>query len=145
MQLLWLIIISLQNLTWYQSHKINLCLILWPQKILLLLSPSTPWSTWLLSNYPPPTFFFGTVKWFLYCSVKNYIAMLMAQHQRLLLPLILQLIIFGSNLISLSWAFCFLLSQRKLFLLLLALQHQEMSGTLLKPLSAKNLRSVNIK
>jgi hypothetical protein len=45
----------------------------------------------------------------------------------------------------LSWDFWFLLSQRKHFLLLLALQHQEMSETLLKLLSAKNLRSVNFK
>jgi len=49
--MVWLIIIGLQNLTWYQSYKINLHSILWPQKILLLLSPSTPWFTWLPTSY----------------------------------------------------------------------------------------------
>ena len=109
-----LIIIGLQNLTWYQSCKINIHQILWPQKILLLLSPSTPWFTWLLSNYPPPIFFSGAVKWSLYCSVKNCMDILMAQHQCHLLPLSLQLTICGNNWISSSWAFCFLLSQKKL-------------------------------
>ena len=143
--MVWLTITGLQNLTWYQSCKINLHPILWPQKLLLLLSPSTPWFTWLLSNYPPPISFSGVVKLSLYCSVKNCMDILMAQHQCHLLPLSLQLTTCGNNWISSSWAFCFLLLQKKLSLLLSVLQLQEMSGTLLKIHSAKSLKLVSSK